>query len=116
METGFDIRFDPTDGDPVSTVVDYVGGADSSLDMLEAARALLVRAADFVNVDDGYLMEAAACCVVYQLVSGATDCMAADDPVSLDPDFVSYTLNQHVLLHTMRLLRDNPAPDWTPPE
>lgn len=115
METGFDIRFNPEDGDPVRTDVEYVGGADSSLDMLEGARALLVRAADFTNTDDGYHVEAAANALAYQIATGAADCMAADDAVSLDPDFTCYTYSQHALLHTMRLLRDNPVPPWEGP-
>lgn len=115
MTPGFDIRFNPEDGDPASTDVEYIDGADTSLDMLEGARALLHRAANFVNADDGFEVEANACWLAYDIATGAADCMAADDAVSLDEDFVCYTERQHGLLHVMRLLRDNPLPDWQGP-
>lgn len=111
MDNGFDIRFDPADGDPVSTVVDYIGDATTSLDMLEGARALLHRAANFVNVDDGYHVEAEACSLVYQLATGAADMMAASGAI---PGVLTFdeTYAGFVLAHVMKLVRKNPAPMW----
>ena len=109
MNTGFDIRFDPRDGDPLATAVQYVGGADTALDMLEGARALLHRAATFVNTDDGYQYEQDACLLAYQIASGAADMVASSEPAN---DGFRETYAGWVLTHVMELLRENPTPAW----
>lgn len=118
MDYGFDIRFHVDEqgrisGDPVTTDVEYVGNCTTSLDMCEAARALLHRATNFVNTDDGYQYEQDACDLAYTITTGAAD-MLAHSPEPAGDDFRE-TYCGFLTAHVMKLLRENPCPPWPGP-
>jgi hypothetical protein len=100
---GFDIRLDGTSTHPASTYVEYVGGADSSGDMLIAACALTARAATFIEPE--YETEAQAAYLAHDLVTGAADLL-----------FDADTLAAHTTRHIMELLAANPVPAWDGPK
>lgn len=79
---GLLVLFDEHDSGPLATDVTYVGDASTPLDMAEAARALLMRAADFIEPHAEF--EKSLACLIYHFTTGLADLLAGADTPTVE--------------------------------